>query len=144
MDNLESLFPGLRGSGYLVTSREDVRYNCVAWAAEDAEHWWWPDEDSYWPEGVAREETIAALVAAFEKLGFVPCNGSLLEEAYEKVAIYAAPDGIPTHVARQLPSGLWSSKLGQLQDIEHRLEDLGGALYGHYANCLKRERPVGR
>ena len=109
MDDLESLFPGLRGSGYLVTSPADIRYNCVAWAAEDEEHWWWPDEDSYWPEGVAREETIAALVAAFEKLGFVPCNGPLLEEAYEKVAIHPAPDGIPTHVARQLPSGLWSS-----------------------------------
>ena len=144
MDDLESLFPGLRGSGYLVTSPADIRYNCVAWVAEDEEHWWWPDEDSYWPEGVAREETIAALVAAFEKLGFVPCNGPLLEEAYEKVAIHPAPDGIPTHVARQLPSGLWSSKLGQLQDIEHRLEDLGGDLYGHCAHCLKRERPVGR
>ena len=120
-----------------------IRYNCVAWAAEDEEHWWWPDEDSYWPEGVPREETIAALVAAFEKLGFVSCNDPLLEAAYEKVAIYAAPDGIPTHVARQLPSGLWSSKLGQLQDIEHRLEDLGAPCMA-IAHCLKRERAVGR
>ncbi len=144
MDDLERLFPGLRGSGYLVTSPEDIRYNCVAWAAADKEHWWWPDEDSFWPDGVARDETIAAFVALFETFGFVPCNGPHLEEAYEKVAIYAAPDGIPTHVARQLPSGLWSSKLGQLHDIEHRLEALGGALYGQCAHCLKRERPVGR
>ena len=84
MDDLESLFPGLHGSGYLVTSPADIRYNCVAWAAEDEEHWWWPDEDSYWPEGVAREETIAAFVAAFEKLGFVlvqrsPPRGGLRE-----------------------------------------------------------------
>ncbi len=141
MADLESLFPGLRGSGYLVTSPEDIDDNCVAWAAEDEEHWWWPDEDSYWPEGVVREETIAALVAVFETLGFLPCNGPLLEEAFVKVAIYAALDGIPTHVARQLPSGLWTSKLGQLQDIEHRLEDLGGSLYGHCTYYLKRERP---
>jgi hypothetical protein len=144
MDDLESLFPSLRGSGYLITSPEDVRYNCVAWAAEDEEHWWWPDQDSYWPEGGARAETLAAFVAAFEALGFVSCDGPLLEEACEKVAIYAAPDGIPTHVARQLPSGLWSRKLGQLQDIEHRLEDLAGTLYGHCAQFLKRERSIGR
>ena len=141
MDDLESLFPGLCGSGYLVTSPEDIRYNCVAWAAADEERWWWPDEDSYWPEGVAREETVAALLAAFQSLGFVPCDGPLLEEAYEKVALYAAAGGIPTHVARQLQSGLWSSKLGQLQDIEHRLEDLCGAVYGHCTSYLKRKRP---
>jgi hypothetical protein len=64
MEHLESLFPGLSGSGCVVTSPEDVHYNCVAWAAEDMDRWWWPDEDSYWPEGVAREETIAAFVAA--------------------------------------------------------------------------------
>jgi len=37
MDHLESLFPGLRVSGYVVTSPEDIRYNCLAWAAEDKE-----------------------------------------------------------------------------------------------------------
>ncbi len=143
MADLESLFPRLRGSGYLVTSPEDIRYNCIAWSAGDEEHSWWPDEDSCWPEGVAREETLAAFVAAFGKLGFVPCDGPLLEEAYQKVAIYADADGIPTHVARQLPSGRWSSKLGQSQDIEHRLEDLGGTLYGQCAFYLKRERQAG-
>jgi len=55
MGDLESLFPGLRGSGFVETSPEDIRYNCVAWAAEDKDRWWWPDEDSYWPEGVALE-----------------------------------------------------------------------------------------
>jgi hypothetical protein len=103
-------FPGLRGSGYVVTSPEDIRYNCIAWAAEDKERWWWPDEDSHWPEGAAREETIAAFVAAYGEPDFVPCDGPLLEEGYEKILIYASPDGTPTHVARQLQSGLWSSK----------------------------------
>jgi hypothetical protein len=64
------------------------------------------------------------------------------EPGYEKVAIYAAPDGTPTHVARQLTSGLWSSKLGQLQDIQHRLEDLAGSVYGDCARFPKRERPT--
>ncbi len=39
MDELESLFPGIRGSGYVVTSPEDTRYNCLAWTAEDKERW---------------------------------------------------------------------------------------------------------
>jgi hypothetical protein len=140
MDHLETLFPGLRGSGYVITSPVDDRYNCVAWAADDRENWWWPDEDSYWPEGAPREETIAAFVAAYGDLGFVSCDDPLLEPGYEKVAIYAAPDDMPTHVARQLPSGLWSSKLGQLQDVQHQLEDLAGSVYGYCARFLKRGR----
>jgi len=142
MDDLESLFPGLRGSGFVETSPEDIRYNCVAWAAQDNERWWWPDEDSYWPEGVSREETIAAFEAAYGEAGFVPCDGSLLEEGYEKIAIYTARNGIPTHVARQLPSGLWSSKLRQLHDIQHRLEDLVSSPYGDCAHFLKRQRSI--
>ncbi len=142
MDHLESLFPGLGGSGYVVTSPEDIHYNCVAWAAADINRWWWPDEDSYWPEGVAREETVAAFVAAYGESGFEACEGPLFEEGYEKIAIYAAPDGIPTHLAKQLPSGLWSSKLGQLQDIQHRLEDLVGSVYGYCACFLRRGTSV--
>jgi hypothetical protein len=122
MVDLESLFPGLRDSGYVVTSPAEIRYNCVAWAAGDEEQWWWPDEDSYWPEGVAREETMAAFVAAFGELGFVSCEDHLLEEGYQKIAIYATPDGVPTHVARQLPSGLWTSKK-LFQKGDRHLED---------------------
>jgi len=85
---------------------------------------------------------MAAFEAAYGKLEFVLCDGSLVEEGYEKIAICAAPDGIPTHVARQLQSGLWSSKLGQLQDIQHRLEDLVGSLYGQWTHFLKRESSI--
>jgi hypothetical protein len=142
MDHLETLFPGLRDSGYLITSPADDRYNCIAWTAQDQGRWWWPDGDSYWPPGAPREETIAAFVAAYGELGFVPCDDPLLEPGYEKVAIYAVPDGTPTHLARQLASGLWSSKLGRLQDIQPRLEDLAGSAYGYCARFLKRERPT--
>ena len=141
MDDLETLFPGLRDSGYVITSPEDIRYNCVAWAAGDEERWWWPDEDSYWPEGIAREETITAFVAAYGGLGFVQCDSPAFEEGYEKIAIFADYT-IPTHVARQLSSGFWSSKLGQLQDIQHRLESMAGSLYGDCKCFLKRQRSV--
>lgn len=141
MDHLEAVFPALGGSGSVVTSPADDRYNCVAWAAHDNERRWWPDGDSHWPEGAPCEETIAAFIAAFGELGFVSCDDPVLEVGYEKVAIYAAPDRLPSHVARQLPSGLWTSKLGQLQDIQHQLEDLAGAVYGSCAHFMKRSRP---
>jgi hypothetical protein len=35
----------------------------------------------------------------------MPCEGSGLEVGFEKVALYALPDGEPTHAARQLLSG---------------------------------------
>jgi hypothetical protein len=142
MDELETSFPGLRDSKYVVTSPEDVRYNCIAWAVRDTQRWWWPDEDSFWPERVAREESIAAFLAAFKESGFLPCEDSRLEEDCEKLAIYTALDDVPTYVARQLPSGHWTSKLGQLHDIQHRLEDLVGALYGQCQHFLKRERSL--
>jgi hypothetical protein len=53
---------------------------------------------------------------------------------------HAPPDGTPTQIAKQLDSGRWSSKRGQLQDIQHRLEDLAGILSGRVAPLLKRER----
>ncbi|MGO9466927.1 MAG: hypothetical protein ACLQIB_25735 [Isosphaeraceae bacterium] len=141
MVQLENLFPGLRDSGYIVTSPEDIRYNCVGWAAGHSDQWWWPAEDGYWPDEAEREETVAAFVAAFGVSGFVECDDSRLEAGYEKIAIYASIDGTPTHVAKQLDSGLWSSKLGQLHDIQHRLQDLAGTLYGTVARFLQRERP---
>ena len=41
-----------------------------------------------------------------------------LQDGYEKIAIYAL-DGEPTHAARQLDTGRWTSKLGKHEDIEH-------------------------
>jgi hypothetical protein len=61
-----------------------------------------------------------------------------LEDGYEKVAIYASPDGILTHAAKQLEDGLWSSELGQLEDVKHRLNALVGDDYGIVFQLLRR------
>jgi hypothetical protein len=138
MDALEDLFPGLLGSNYERTSPEDIRYNCIAWAAGDPENWWWPDDSSYWPANSPREETVSAFVATFQQIGFEECEGPAPEAGFEKVAIYALVDGTPTHAAKELANGFWSSKLGQLQDIKHRLEDLAGTVYGDVVGYVKR------
>jgi hypothetical protein len=141
--DLESLFPGLRGSEYEVKSRQDDLYNCIAWAAgaNRTTMWWWPFGDShktYWPEGVPRQETLAAFRQLFERLGYAVCEHAEMELGYEKVALFADAQGVPLHVARQLPGGRWTSKLGALEDIEHALHDLVGTEYGSVIQVMKR------
>ncbi|MGB3299647.1 MAG: hypothetical protein WBA76_15385 [Phormidesmis sp.] len=123
--HLEQQFPNLASEGYRVTSPDTIDYNCVAWAAEAEETWWWPDltEQEYWPEGVPREETLPAFVAAFRTIGYEVCKDALLEVGFQKVAIYANAQSLPRHVARQLANGEWTSKIGQYEDIQHKTLD---------------------
>jgi hypothetical protein len=143
MTALEALFPRLQTGNYQVTSPADRDYNCIAWAANDNESWWWPDpaDEDYWPEGVPREETLTAFLAAFATLGFLPGGDEAAEEGFEKLALFVKV-GVPTHAARQLPSGRWTSKLGRAEDIEHDLRDIEGDIYGTVAVILRRPRPA--
>jgi len=137
--SLEDVFPGLSGRSYRIESPRDDNYNCIAWAAGDNCHWWWPDpaEEDTWPAGVARFETVAAFEAAFATLGYTVCDQDELEPGYEKIALFALA-GVPKQAARQLPSGAWTSKLGPREDIQHALQDLTGMLYGSVVLVMKR------
>ena len=139
MNPLEGVFPALTGSQYSLTSPATEAYNCLAWAAGESDRWWWPDAMgvSYWPPGSPREETLDAFLAAFATLGYIPTSTSVVEPQVNKVAIYVR-SGLPTHAARQLPNGRWTSKLGQSEDIEHDLPALVGHLYGDVAIILAR------
>ena len=141
MKHLEDLFPGLRGTDCRVTSAADDRYNCIAWAAGVTAAWWWPlgaPAWSTWPEGAPRAETLAAFQQAFLSLGFTPCPDGELEAGQEKIALFADEAGRPTHAARQLSTGRWTSKLGRLEDLEHDLRGLEGDAYGSVVLFLKR------
>jgi hypothetical protein len=124
-EHLEQQFPNLAGEGYLITSPDTIDYNCVAWAAESEEEWWWPDSmgQEYWPADVPREETLPAFTAAFRTIGYEVCESALLESGFQKIAIYADAQNAPRHVARQLPNGEWTSKIGQYEDIQHKTLD---------------------
>jgi hypothetical protein len=146
VERIEQIFPGLRGQAYQVTSPPDTVYNCIAWAAGDTTQWWSPSEIAmrrrvYWPPGVPREETLEAFREAFATLGYVVCNDDRLEAGFEKIAVFALL-GAAKHAARQLPSGRWTSKLGEREDIEHALHDLTGMVYGSVALVLKRPLPT--
>ena len=101
-DQIEFSFPNLAG-GDRITSPETPSYNCIAWAASDTGHWWWPTalRGYYWPAEAPRSGSIRDFIAAFGKLGYEPVENAELEEGIEKIAIYADEQGDPTHMARR-------------------------------------------
>jgi len=139
---IERLFPRLRD--FEITSPFDQTYNCVAWAAGDTARWWWPAEPpfAYWPAAARREESIVCFVEAFATLGYEPTSSGEHEPGYERVAVFASDEAVPTHMARQLPDGTWTSKLGSIEDISHPdLNGISGGDYGRVVLFLKRVRP---
>lgn len=136
---LESLFPQLGSCAVKYTSDPTSEYNCIAWAAGDTADWWWPfGERSYWPVESSGVASVAEFVIGFSAIGYEPCADGDLQDGYEKVAIYAVGD-VVKHMARQLPSGAWTSKLGDEVDIEHeRIEGLEGDLYGSVVQFMRR------
>ena len=137
----EAWFPKLRLSGFRVTSPMTDAYNCIAWAANDTSHAWWPvqAEGWYWPSEAPMEQTVAAFVVAYGTRNFVPCDNPAPEKGFEKIAIYSDAHGSPLHAARQLASGRWTSKLGPMWDIEHMtLDAVEGPEYGTVCCYLKR------
>jgi hypothetical protein len=130
-------FPKLAETPFTVTSRPTSDYNCIAWAAGDDSYWWWPGR--FWPKDVPAKETRVAFIKAFAQRGYQKCDSPEFEEGYEKVCLYEKL-GRPTHAARQLPNGTWTSKLGADHDISHELDGLRGVKYGHPAVYLRRRR----
>ncbi len=121
-----------------ITGSATDTYNCIAWAANDTSKIWWPVGGAYWPAGVPAEETISAFTAMFGTLGYVVGADEALEPGSEKVALFANAYDVPTHAARQLASGLWTSKIGELEVIEHELRALEGKEFGAVVVVLTR------
>lgn len=133
-------FPNLSAENCRPTSPADESYNCIAWAAEDSERWWWPDaqQQMYWPPEAPREPSIEAFRAAFALRGYSEAAGAEWELGVRKIAIFANDGRIPTHAARQLRDGWWTSKLAEEIDIEHQLTAIEGPTYGRVQLILAR------
>lgn len=137
-EQVRTALPRLTPDNYRVTSPASWEYNCIAWAAGVTDAWWWPVPGRFWPSEVPREESLAAFHAAFATLGYGPCLHAEREPGREKLVLYAVGD-TPTHAARQLTNGLWTSKLGPSLDIEHTTpEVLAGGVYGEVVTILSR------
>ena len=150
---LKKVFENLNEGDFEITSPFDPKYNCIAHAAADTEKWWWAIDtkiagnDVFWFNDIPKQATLENFILAFEKLGYEICESTALEKEFEKVAVYISskadfysPAGTPTHMARQLADGRWTSKLGQDVDITHNsLQNIEGNLYGFVKQILKRK-----
>ena len=139
LQTIQSHFPNLKHQAFKITSPQDAGYNCIGWATRDDKNCWWPDPDYYWPIPVS-ESSEEHFIRAFQELGYAKCRTSRLRKGYEKIAFYIDSDKNVTHAARQLPGGLWTSKLGEEYDIEHATpEGLNGVAYGQASFYMKRK-----
>ena len=138
-------FPALdrKYRNFTVTSPATERYNCIAYAAGDVDHYWWPVKGvrgAIWPDGCPCAVTLDAFVAAFKSCGYMECANGKLEDGLQKIALYQK-SGEPTHAARQMRDrdGRWKSKIGDNVDIEHELAGLeGGSIYGTVVKYMSR------
>lgn len=143
----ENLDPNDYDQGDVSPQTED--YNCIAYALGIITQKWWPSKrmalEYHWPEQLTREEhnqeTLENFIRAFQLFGYRLCKSEELQTNVEKVAIFTNSSGNPLHAARQLESGLWTSKCGGYEDIKHRnLACLEGNNYGAVAALLHRRR----
>ena len=122
-------------------------YNCIAWAAGKTDNWWWPIDapGAFWPIPLDPIDpiTIKAFVQTFEAEGYRVCADGEFENGFEKIAIYANADNEPTHAARVLPNGAWTSKMGKGEDIEHDTPQVvESEFYGTVKVFMKRPNPL--
>lgn len=123
-------------------SPEGNHYNCVAWALNITDKWYDPDPNYYWPSGIKQNPSVEAYIQLFDLHGYFldSTDNAEFDPEYEKLAMYVHEFNEFGHVARQLETGLWTSKLGTSHDIEHELEDLKGRCFGNIIKILKRKR----
>ena len=128
-------FPKITPSNCRCTSPATYDYNCIAWAYERDDVWCQPG--FFWPIP-RKENTIKAYKELFSSIGYRRCEDASYEEGFQKIALYIK-DEKPTHAARQLATGKWTSKLGSNIDVEHDYpEVLDGPEYGSASIFMKR------
>jgi hypothetical protein len=141
INSMNQYFPYITESNSSQTSPATTEYNCIAWAYERDDVWFEPDDGElyFWPIP-RREYSIAAHEELFSSIGYSRCADASQEDGFLKIALYVDKKGQPTHAARQLPTGKWTSKLGEGIDIEHDSpEALNGPAYGIAKIFMKRK-----
>jgi len=126
-------FPAL-GPDYEVVGPGTSSYNCIAWSLHDTHDWVWPGN------------TLKAFDQLNTKHGFqkMPKMDFRVQPGVEKIVLYGkVVNGrtVPTHQARQMADGTWTSKLGKMAVIRHATPDsLDGPDYGHPVAVYSRKK----
>jgi hypothetical protein len=146
-EEIKDICPQLeRDPHFRIASPVDLGQNCFGFAAGDARRWdpapvMSPTRAGiYWPPGVPSLNTVNAFIQAYETIGYTQCDDDQYEEGYEKVAVYISDSDEPLHAARQQEGGIWASKLGGGNDIEHGSPETieGSRMLGRAAYYLRR------
>lgn len=140
----QKFYPNLFVDSYHKTSEETKDYNCVAWILgkqDESVDLCLDDEGEPIPDF---DPTPAPYIEYFKKFGFILYEEAGLIEGIEKIALYQGREDYFEHVAKQLPNGNWTSKVGEFEDIEHyTLEALNNPTnYGHPTIIMGRKRIV--
>ena len=132
--------PRISKKNHSIESVQSALYNCIAFAAGDTKRKWWPSfpPDAYWPAGVPYGDRVGSFTKAFETLGYKVCADGSYIEGVEKIALYTSY-GVVKHAARQVSKSLWASKLGDAEDIHHKIGAVSGGLYGDASVYMERE-----
>ena len=121
-DFIASKFPKLSiDKNFKMVSDFDLKYNCIAYACGKNDRFYWPDSTKdgiEWPFGLPLNESIGTFISLFEHYKYQVCDDHMYEENYQKVALYEL-NGTCSHASLQRFNGLWKSKMGYLEDIEH-------------------------
>ena len=137
-DEILARFPGLTFPPAIYLEDGSDRFNCVAWAAGTRSQWWDPMSlRDYWPPGCPRATTVIAFELALESAGYRVCEVPDLQSGIEVIALMGL-EGDFSHVMKQLPNGMWTSKLGAGPLVEHHLYDLVGDAYGQLHSFMNR------
>jgi len=98
----------------------------------------------YWPTGARKGFELVCFIEAYQTIGYEICADGSLDPSCDKIVLYADRYGFVHHVARQLPDGKWTSKLGPNEDIIHDTpECLACDDYGHPACFMHRHIQMG-
>lgn len=143
--NVEEQLPNIVGQ-YVRTSDPTIDYNCLAWAVELTDTWIDPTGRCVgysWPKGIERDWSVPAYKKVLAYYGYVDeCPDGSFEDGFVKIAMYVDEDGRPSHFARQVQGGNWTSKLGELIDVVHSsLSCVAGnePHYGQVSHFFKRK-----
>ncbi|MFO0844380.1 MAG: hypothetical protein U0797_18620 [Gemmataceae bacterium] len=133
-------FPRL-GDDFEVLAPASAAYNCIAWALGRSDRWVWPVPPGQ-PVSVGDFDALFS-AHGYRRVG--PLNYDP-QAGHDKLVLYAKRNEFgeaePTHCARQLADGSWSSKLGRLPLIRHlHPDDIDGGTYGEAHAVYVRERP---
>ena len=140
------------GENFEFTSPKKKGYNCVGYALgevnKDIDMLALSKRFDLSPFGLSNEQldhTINGYIKLITGLyGYEICDTSEAEDGFDKIVLFEGIDEDGDlnflHMAKQLGNGIWTSKMGTFEDIEHLTPDAVNGYYGKPKVFMKRKK----